>query len=386
MSVYLDHNATTPLREEVRRLMDSLREEGLGNPSSLHGSGRRARQMIDAAREQAAAALGLPEDSLTFTSGGTEANNLALLGAMRARANPGTVVTTAIEHSSVLAPAQALVREGHRCQLIPVDRKGQPDIDALCKAAAGARLVSVMAGNNEIGVCPPLVDLVERLPRGEAGQRVLFHSDAAQAVGRIEVPWELLDLASLSAHKFGGPLGVGLLIRRGGVQIEPICHGGGQELGFRPGTEHAVAIAGAALALELACEQRETFARRAHQLGRSLWERLRLRVPGIQLLGPELREESLQPDRLPGTLNILAQAVDGKVLVTRLDLAGLEISAGSACASGSLEASHVLLALGFDETRARAGLRVSIGRTTRAEDVDIAVEILGRTLGEAGAR
>ncbi|MEO6711007.1 MAG: aminotransferase class V-fold PLP-dependent enzyme, partial [Planctomycetota bacterium] len=274
MSVYLDHNATTPLREEVRRLMDSLREDGLGNPSSLHRSGRRARQVIDAAREQAAAALGLPEDSLTFTSGGTEANNLALFGVMRSKANPGTVVTTAIEHSSVLAPALALVREGHRSQIVAVDRTGQPDLEALCQAAAGARLVSVMAGNNEIGVCPPLAELAERLPRGEAGRRVLLHSDAAQAVGRIEVPWELLDLASLSAHKFGGPIGVGVLIHRGGVQVEPICHGGGQELGLRPGTEHAVAIAGAALALELACKQRESFAQRVHQLGCSLWDRL----------------------------------------------------------------------------------------------------------------
>ncbi len=386
MGVYLDHNATTPLREEVRARMDSLRAEGLGNPSSLHHSGRRARQVIDAAREQVAAALRVHEDALTFTSGGTEANNLALLGVMRTGAGWGTLVTTAIEHSSVLAPAEALRRAGHRSVLVPVDRQGQPNLDLLCEAAAGARLVSVMAGNNEIGVCPPLRELAERLPLGERGQRVLLHSDAAQAVGRILIPWDALDLATLSAHKFGGPLGVGVLVRRVGLRIEPLFHGGGQEQDVRPGTENAAAIAGCALALELACQEREIFAKRLQRFSCDLWERLSKRVPGLELLGPKLRTEGPQPDRLPGTLNVLAHAVDGKVLVTRLDLAGLEVSAGSACASGSLEPSHVLLALGFDEMRARAGVRLSLGRTTSAEDVDAAVEILGRTLGETHAR
>lgn len=386
MGVYLDHNASTPMREEVRRLMDTLFEERLGNPSSLHASGRRARQVIDSAREQAAAALGVHEDALTFTSGGTEANNLALLGVMRSLAGPGILVTTAIEHSSVLGPAEALSKEGHRCRLVGVDRSGQPDLDALRAAAEGARLVSVMAGNNEIGVCPPLQAIAESLPSGESGRRALLHADAAQAVGRIRIPWDELDLASISAHKFGGPVGCGLLVHRVGLRLEPILHGGGQELGLRPGTENAAAIAGTALALELACRDQEDFARRTHALSFSLWERLSRKLPTLELLGPALRAEGPQADRLPGTLNLLAQAVDGKVLVTRLDLAGLEVSAGSACASGSLEASHVLLALGFDETRARAGLRVSIGRSTRAEDVDIAVEILWRALGDARAR
>ena len=386
MGVYLDHNATTPMREEVRALMDSLVDEKLGNPSSLHASGRRARQLIDSAREQAAAALGVHEDALTFTSGGTEANNLALLGVMRSAPGPGALVSTAIEHSSVLGPAERLAQEGHRCTLVAVDRSGQPDFEALCEAAVGARLVSVMAGNNEIGVCPPLHGLAERLPRGQQGRRPWLHTDAAQAVGRIAVPWGELDLASLSAHKFGGPPGAGLLVHRVGVSLAPLLHGGGQELGLRPGTEHVAAIAGTALALELACRERELFARRVHGLACSLWQRLSRRLPALELLGPTLNMEGPQPDRLPGTLNILAHDVDGKVLVTRLDLEGLEVSAGSACASGSIEASHVLLALGFDESRARAGLRLSLGRTTSAEDVNSAVEILGRVLGEARAR
>lgn len=386
MGVYLDHNATTPLREEVGLRMRALEAQGLGNPSSLHDSGRRARQVIDAAREQAAAALGVHEDTLTFTSGGTEANHLALLGAMRGLPGPGTLVTTAIEHSSVLGPAEALAREGHRWIQLGVDRRGQPDIEALCEAAAGARLVSVMAGNNEIGVCPPLAAIAARLPERELGRRVWLHTDAAQAVGRIELPWEQLDLATISAHKFGGPLGVGILVHRPGVRLEPLLYGGGQESGLRPGTENAPAIAGCALALELACRERESFALRVHALALRLWSRLSQNVPSLELLGPPLSVDGPQPDRLPGTLNILAHDVDGKVLVTRLDLDGLEVSAGSACASGSLEASHVLLALGLDETRSRAGLRVSLGRSTSAEDVDTAVEILRRTLGEARAR
>lgn len=386
MGVYLDHNATTPLRKEVRALLEALGQDGLGNPSSLHQSGRRARQCIDSAREQAAAALGVHEDCLTFTSGGTEANNLALLGTLRAGNGPGTLVTTAIEHSSVLAPAEVLEGEGHRCVRIAVDSAGLPDLDALCAAAAGARLVSVMAANNEIGVVPPLEALLGRLPRGEHGGRALLHTDAVQALGRIELPWAQLDLVTLSAHKFGGPLGVGLLVHRAGLRLRPLAYGGGQELGLRPGTENAAAIAGCALAIELAVKERESFALRVDALARRLWASLKTHVPDLLLLGPPLSPAGPQRDRLPGTLNVLAEAVDGKVLVTRLDLAGLEASAGSACASGSLEASHVLLALGLDESRARAGLRLSLGRTTSAEEVDRAVEILGRSLGSASAR
>ena len=386
MGVYLDHNATTPMRDEVRDLLDSLGEEQLGNPSSLHHSGRRARQLIDMAREQAAAALGVHEDTLTFTSGGTESNNLALFGVMRASSGPGTFVTTAIEHSSILAPAEVLASAGHRCILIGVDGSGQPDLEALCGAATGARLVSVMAGNNEIGVVPPLARLLERLPRGEQGARVLLHTDAAQAVGRIELPWAQLDLATLSAHKFGGPVGIGILLRRQGLRLVSQNYGGGQELGLRPGTENAPAIAACALALELAIRDRARFAARVDALAWRLWSRLSSAVPGLVLLGPPLSAEGSSPERLPGTLNVVASEVDGKVLVTRLDLAGLEVSAGSACASGSLEASHVLLALGLDEMRARAGLRLSLGHTTSAEDVDSAVEILRRALGETRAR
>jgi len=386
MGVYLDHNATTPMREEVRDLMRSLAEQELGNPSSLHASGRRARQIIDRAREQAAAALGVHEDTLSFTSGGTEANNLAILGAMRAGAGPGKFLSTAIEHSSVLGPAAALAREGHACELAPVDGQGRVDVEGLCRMAQGARLLSVMAANNEIGTCPPLARIAAGLPRDAQGRRPLLHSDAAQAIGRIELPFEQLDLASLSGHKFGGPLGVGLLVHRQGLRLEPIVHGGGQESGLRPGTENCAAIAGLALALELACRERAAFASRVHGLALDLWRKLSAAVPGLSLLGPPLEADVDRSERLPGTLNVLAHSFDGKVLLTRLDLAGLEVSAGSACASGSLEASHVLLALGLDDARARAGLRLSLGRTTRAEDVDRAVEILRRSLGIASAR
>ena len=388
MRVYLDHNATTPMRPEVRRRIEELLDGdlggGLGNPSSLHASGRRARQVIDEARMQVAAALGVHEDALTFTSGGTESNNLALFGGM-ARARPGAaLVVTRIEHSSVLGPAEELARRGSDVRFVGVDRQGRVDLDQLEAAARGARLVSVMAANNEIGVCPSLEAVAERL--GPKEGRPLLHSDAAQALGRIEVPWSALDLATLSGHKFGGPIGLGILVHRPGVALEPRTHGGGQELGLRPGTEPAAAIAGLALAVELACRERSALAARLDALARTLWSGVSARVPGIELLGPPLADRGPQPDRLPGTLNLLQPDVDGKVLLTKLDLEGLEVSAGSACASGSLEPSHVLLALGLGERRARAGLRVSLGRTTREEDVHIAVEILGRTLGFPRAR
>lgn len=385
MRVYLDHNATTPVRAEVRELEQRLAGEGLGNPSSLHRSGRRARQVIDEARQQAAAALGLPEDALVFTSGGTEANNLALLGVARAAQAPVRLVTSAIEHSSVLEAAAAAEREGHSWVRVGVDGEGRIDLGRLFDAARGARLVSVMGGNNEIGVCPPIGGIADEL-RQLPGPRPLLHCDAAQVVGRRELPWAQLDLATLSGHKFGAPCGVGALVVRPGTRVAPLLHGGGQEGGLRPGTEDPVRIAAFALALELACREREGFASRVHALACELWTTLVRSRSDLVLLGPALDLSGPQVDRLPGTLNILAPEVDGKVLVTRLDLEGLEISAGSACASGSLEASHVLLALGLDEQRARAGLRISLGRTTRAEDVHIAVDILRKTLGVARAR
>ncbi|MCE9594531.1 MAG: cysteine desulfurase [Planctomycetes bacterium] len=374
--VYLDHNSTTPLRAEVRELLFATLDELGGNPSSVHASGRRARHLLDQARERAAAALGVHEDELIFTSGGTESNNLALHGVLAA-AKPGAgLVTTAIEHSSVLEPAEALARGGRLVEFVGVDRAGRldPDLVVARAAACSAALVSVMTANNEVGMLLPVAEIARTKARAWR-----FHTDAVQALGRVELrlaEWGI-DLASFSMHKLGGPVGVGVLYHRKGVDLAPLARGGGQEGGLRPGTENVAGIVASALALELAVRERAELAQRLARLSQSLWSELHAALPHLQLVGPALEGDA----RLPGTLNLLAAHVDGKVLVTRLDLAGLEVSAGSACASGSLEPSHVLLALGFTRDEARAALRLSLGRSTSSEDVHNVVETLRKILG-----
>jgi len=376
--VHLDHNATTPMRPEVRARLEEVLDGPAANPSSLHASGRLARLLVDEARERTAAALGVHEDEIVFTSGGTESNNLALLGGLP----PGTaLVTSAVEHSSVLEPARHLERLGAPWRRVPVDASGSVDPAAVLERAREgsprAGLVSLMAANNEVGTVQPLAEVGELL--AALDERPLFHSDAVQALGRLEVPlrsWGV-DLASFSAHKLGGPQGVGVLFRRAGVEVRPLLLGGGQEGGLRPGTEDVAAIVAASHAIELAVRDRAAFSSRAAELGRGLWEGLQAAFPEARLLGPPIDASA----RLPGTLSVLLPHVEGKVLVTRLDLEGLEVSAGSACASGSLEPSHVLIAMGLDEERARAGLRLSIGRETTWTDVAQAVEIVRRTCG-----
>jgi cysteine desulfurase len=375
--VYLDHNATTPLRPEARvALLEALDQVG-GNPSSVHRSGRAARALLDQARERVAAALGVDEGGVIFTSGGSEANGLALLGSLRP--HPGSaLVTCATEHAAVLKTAEQLEREGHPLTRVPVDGAGRVTAEDVTAAAAatGAGLVSISAANNEVGTTAPLASIAAGLDQLEV--RPLLHTDGVQALGRMPVrlgDWGI-DLASFSAHKLGGPFGVGVLVRRGNAPLEPLTHGGGQEFDLRPGTENVPAIVAAAVAIELAVEEQAAFARRALRLSMTLWDEVHTSLPHAVLLGPPLDA----PDRLPNTVNILLPNVDGRVLVARLDLEGLEASAGSACASGSLEPSHVLMAMGLDEEHARAGLRLSIGRTTKAEDIHTAVGALRRTL------
>ena len=378
--VHLDHNATTPMRPEIRERLLEVLDSGASNPSSLHASGRLARQLVDEARERTAAALGVEDEEILFTSGGTEANNLALSGALA----PGApLVTSAIEHSSVLEPARRLAREGHTWHCASVDAAGLIDAEqvaglALAPSRGPSGLVSVMAANNEVGTVQPLEDLSRRL-RSSPGPSPLLHTDAVQALGRLEVPLRAwgVDLASFSAHKLGGPQGVGALYLRAGVALRGQLLGGGQELGLRAGTENVAAIVAASYAFELAVTEWADFAKRSAHLAGGLWDGLRAAFPEARLMGPPIDS----PRRLPGTLSVVLPRVDGKVLVTRLDLGGLEASAGSACASGSLEPSHVLLAMGVDDRHARSGLRLSIGRDTTPEDIQQAVDIVRKTCG-----
>ena len=379
----LDHNATTPLRPAVREFLAAHANEPRANPSSLHTRGRRARHLIDEARERVAAALGVSEEDVVFTSGGTESNNLAIFGVVGSacrvsmdRAAVG-IVTTAAEHAAVLEPVHHLAQLGHPLEVVPVDSEGLPDPAALFEAAARSTtaLVSVMAANNEVGALPDLAELGRLLATLEPARRPRLHVDAVQALGRIPVLLEAwgADLASFSAHKVGGPLGVGMLVRRGATTLEPQLFGGVQEGGLRPGTENAVAIAAASLAVEIAVAEREGFAQRTRELAEYLWDGIRALRPDARLLGPSFESGR----RLCNTLTVGLPGEDGKLLVTRLDLEGLEVSAGSACASGSVEPSHVLTAMGLDETSARAGLRLTLGWNTTLAECKRAVEILG---------
>lgn len=373
MRVYLDHNATTPLRPEVRERFLELLDRPRANASSLHQAGREARQVLDEARERVAAALGVHEDEVVFTSSGTVSDNLALRGVLGAAGPGSALVTSTVEHSAVLEPARSLERSGHPLRLVPVDGSGRIDLDEMQRLAAGAALVSLQAASNEVGSCTDLAAARGRLDTLPV--RPLLHTDAVQALGRIPLALDAVDLASFSVHKVGGPLGVGLLVRRKGVRLDPLVEGGGQEAGLWPGTENVPAIGAAALAVELAVAEREHYAARTTELCRLLWQSLCSCLEGPRLVGPSLDEH-----RLPNTLNVSMPGVDGRVLVTRLDLAGLAVSAGSACASGSLEPSHVLLAMGLEPEVARAGLRLSLGRTTTEADIHTAVDILRKTL------
>ena len=382
--IYLDHNATTPMRAEVRARFLAALDEVSGNPSSLHDSGRRARHLLDDARQRVAATLAVDEDEIVFTSGGTEANNLALFGVLHDGADRRALAVGATEHSSVLGPARELERRGHGLHVLPVDSTGTIELETLTELAKRSELalVSVMAANNEIGTLAPLADIRPRLPAG--AKAPLFHSDAVQALGRAALDlrgWGI-DLASFSAHKLGGPLGVGVLFKRRALELRPLMFGGEQEGALRPGTENVAAISAAALAIELAVRERASLEERLRRLSMELWKELGQRLSDVRLIGLPLDHAR----RLPGTLNMLTHTHDGKVLVMRLDLEGLECSAGSACASGSLEPSHVLLALGHVAEEARAGLRVSLGRSSTWSDVRKAVDILGRTLGATNAK
>jgi cysteine desulfurase len=377
--VYLDHNATTPLRAEVRAHFLEMLDGLAGNPSSVHGAGRRARAVLDEARERTAAALGVHEDEVVFTSGGTESVNLAILGSARRPDRAGGLLTSTAEHSCVLGAADALAARGIPVHRIGVDRQCRVDPGEIVATAArtGVGLVSIMAANNEVGTIQALEAIGTGLD-SQGRERPLLHTDAVQALGRIPVrlgDWKA-DMASFSAHKLGGPLGVGILFRRRGLQVEALMHGGGQEGGLRPGSENVPAISAAALAVELAVRERPSVAATMREQSLCLWHEITDTLPDVELLGPDIDSEA----RLPNTLDIALGGIDGRMLVARLDLEGLEASAGSACASGSLEPSHVLLAMGRSAESARSGLRLSLGRETSSEDIHTAVEILKRVV------
>ena len=370
--VYLDHSATTPVRQEVLEAMLPYFSEEYGNASSVHGFGQRARNAIEGAREKVASLLGASPEEIIFTSGGTESDNLAIKGLAAAPHVRGKqVVTSAIEHHAVLNTCTALEKQGFAVVQLPVDRHGLVDAEELRQASANAKgdvaLVSIMMANNEVGTIEP----IRELAAVAAEASVPFHTDAVQAVGKVPVDVRELgvDLLSLSAHKFYGPKGVGALYVRSGTRIQPLQHGGHHEKNLRAGTENVPGIMGLARALELACEEMETEAQRLHELRDRLQEGLMDRIPDSLLNGHPVK-------RLPHLLNMSFENVEGESILLSLDAVGIAASTGSACTSGTLEPSHVLTAMGMPPGIAHGSLRFSLGRVNTAEDIEYVLEKL----------
>lgn len=362
--IYLDHSATSPVRREVLDAMLPYLERSFGNPSSIHRLGREARAAMEEARERVAAALGAKRQEIVFTSGGTEADNLAILGRVRAAVEADSragVAVSAIEHKAVLEPASQAAREGAELVVLAVDTRGVLDLGALDEALrARPSLVSVMWGNNEIGTLQPVAEIAKRCEA--AG--VDFHTDAVQAVGRERVRVDEAGCAmlTLSGHKIGAPKGSGALYVRTGVKLAPLVHGGGQERGARPGTEsvaHAVALA---TALELAVGEQESEANRLRELRDRLQHAIVTDIPDAVVNGDGA-------PRLPHVLNVSFPGLDQEALLVSLDMEGIAVSSGSACQSGSVEPSHVLTAIGRPGAE-EASVRFSLGRTTTAAEID----------------
>lgn len=390
---YLDHAATTPMRPEA---IAALAEEAArtGNPSSLHDAGRAARKVVEEARELVADRLGAHPTEVVFTSGGTEADNVAVRGLGRAaRAGAGArprIVTSGVEHHAVLDPAAWLAeRAGADVVVLPVDRTGAVLLDALEEALAdgrgGGAVVSVMWANNEVGTVQPVADVVG-LARAHGA---FVHSDAVQAVGRlpVDVAASGLDAMTVSAHKLGGPVGVGALVVRRGVPVEPLVRGGGQERGLRPGTVPVALIRAFAVALDLAVAQREAEAVRLAALRDALVAGVLREVPDAVVRGawPDGGTGADGPARLPGNAHLTFPGCDSEALLFGLDRAGVAASAGSACQAGVQRASHVLAAMGVPEAEARGALRFSLGWTSTAADVEAVTQVIGEVVALARA-
>ncbi|CAN5575204.1 cysteine desulfurase NifS [soil metagenome] len=373
MTIYLDHAATTPLRREVLDAMLPYLTEVFGNPSSAHGPGRVARAALDESHERVAARLGAEAREIVFTSGGTEANNLALKGAAWAgKARGHRIVTSAVEHHAIGHTLRYLEKFGFEVVELPVDRYGRVDPDQL-EAAMTDRtiLVSIMLGNNEVGTIQPIDEIAARI-RSRRG--VLLHVDAVQAAPYVPLDVRTLDadLLSIAAHKFEGPKGVGVLFIRHGTHILAQQHGGSQERHRRAGTEDVAGAVGLAAAYDLTRDEQ------AATVDRLRGQRARLARTLLAVKGTELTGHPT--DRLPGLLSLIARGTDGSAVAVSLDLEGIAASVGSACATGSTEVSHVLTAMGYPEDEARGALRLSLGRTTTDAEVDAVAEVLPRIL------
>jgi cysteine desulfurase len=378
-AVYLDHAATTPMRPEAYAAMTA--ELALvGNPSSLHAAGRRARRVVEESREQIAAAVGVRAGDVVFTSGGTEADNLAVKGIFRARRDEDPrrtrVLASSIEHHAVLDPVEWLGEaEGADVRWLPVDALGRLDLGALKAelddAPERVALVTVMWANNEVGTVQPIAEVAALC----AEYDVPLHSDAVQAVGQLPVDASTVDSLALSGHKVGGPHGVGALVLRRGLTPVPLLHGGGQERA-RSGTLDAPAIAGLAAALTDSMADLDVRVPRVRELRDDLVRRVLETVEGVTRNGDPV-------DSLPGIAHLSFEGCEGDALLLLLDAAGIECSRGSACSAGVPQPSHVLLAMGIEPVAARGSLRLSLGHTSTPGDVDRFLEALPAVVARA---
>lgn len=376
--VYLDHNATTPLHPEVKKEMITAMD-AFGNPSSLHGFGRRARRLIDDAREKISSFIGGKPDEIIFSGSGSEANNTVLnllyCTAKRCEA-PHTkrhqIITSQIEHPCVLEAAACLEERGIEVIYLPVDRYGKVDMDQYASLISEkTALVSVMMANNEIGT----IQDIKEIGKIAHSRGALFHTDAIQAVGKIPVNVHELgvDYLSMSAHKIYGPKGVGALYVSPGAPFCPFIRGGHQERGRRAGTENTIGIAGFGKAIEMRAGEMTAEAARLSSLKARLRAGIEKNIPHIQFNGHPT-------DTLPGTLNVSFFGAEGEAILLYLDLEGIAVSTGSACASGSLDPSHVLIAAGLPAEEAHGSIRISLGRDNTQEDVDYTIEKLTQVI------
>jgi cysteine desulfurase len=373
--IYLDHNATTPLLPEVVDAMRPYLEREFGNPSSAHPYGQRARAAVDAARLEVAALFGADPDEIVFTSGGTEANNLAIFGVVRALdPKRKKIVSSAIEHPATREPCRALEAEGHPLGWLGVDAECRIDVESARRAIdAETALVTVMHANNETGTLQPIVELGELAHARGA----LMHTDAAQSAGKVSLRGLGVDLASIAGHKLNAPKGVGALFVRRGTPLRPVLLGAGHERGLRPGTENVASIVGLGAAARLALARLEAHRVRMLELTRVLFARLCAEIPRLERAG----HESL---RLPNTLNLLFPGVSGSALLAATP--EIAASTGSACHAGQESPSSVLGAMGIPAERALGAVRLSLGVTTRAGDVERAAVALLRAHRDLSGR
>ena len=369
--IYLDNAATTAVSPEVLTAMLPYFTECYGNPSSIHSTGRDAHKAVDAARRQVAAAINADPSEIYFTAGGSESDNWAIKGTAFAKRDKGNhIITTAIEHHAVLHTCQWLEKQGFEVTYLPVDENGLVSVEDVEKAITDKTiLISVMAANNEIGTIEPIAE-IGALARSRG---ILFHTDAVQAVGAIplDVKAMNIDMLSMSGHKFHGPKGIGALYIRKGVRLDTLIAGGAQERGKRAGTENLPGIVGIGKAIEIATRDMEANAARMTALRDKLIHGILENIPDVRLNGHPTR-------RLPNNVNVSVRYIEGEALLLRLDLAGIAGSSGSACTSGSLDPSHVLLAIGLPHEIAHGSLRLTLGTDTTEADID---EVLDKLPG-----